>query len=77
MVKIIESVGPAGKHKNIYPVQSTAESIAISFHPTDAAILAAALINASGKCKRGQWVHLTAFRTQGRWTVNIIKSTKK
>ena len=77
MVKIIESVGPAGKHKRIYPVESQAESVAISFHPSDAAILATALINASGKCKRGQWVHLTAFRSKGNWTVNIIKSTKK
>ena len=72
--EIIESIGPGGKHKRIYPVQSDSESVAISFHPGEAATLAAALINASGKCGRGQAVHLTAYRKTGRWTLTVIKS---
>lgn len=76
MPEIIESISPSGKHKVIYPVESKAQTVAISFHPGEAASLAAALITASGKCKRGHAVHLTAYRETGRWTVNVVKSKR-
>lgn len=73
MPEIDEYVGPSGKHKKIYPVHGKFETIALRLSPGEAAKLGAAMLNASGKCGRGQGVHLTAFRKSKKWTVNIVK----
>jgi len=74
MPEIVEYISPSGKHEVIYPVESDFETVAIRFTAGEAAKLAAALINASGKCKRGLGVLLTAYRKTSRWTVNVVKS---